>query len=478
MQWDGDDGIGLGDDLGAGPDHPSGHPAREIEAIAIFEAVHEPPRDIVEDRNGAAAIEGRRVGDRFRRQRALAKIVGEGRAETHAIGSLDQSELVPACRAKRAGIGHALLAGQAMRRQRQIDEVARCLAQFCRYQRQGRETVDPTFQICIHVAPTLAGGPPPRHAAILTTAKPPSHKMPPMSGAIRLFDKALLDRRRRRALRAAVPGGDFLYRLAADEILERLAAVTRVFSVAAEIGSPGTYLADRLTGISSILRLDCTAEALADRRYPAAVGDAEALPFAEGAFDLIVSALHLHWVDDLPGALAQIRRALKPDGLMMASLLGGDTLVELREALTAAEVEITGGASPRVAPFADLRSTGALLQRAGFALPVIDMDRRVVRYASALDLMRDLRAMGATNALLDRNRRPLRRTVLTRAGEIYAERFADGDGRIPATFEVISLSGWSPHESQQQPLRPGSAKTRLADALRTTEKPAGEKAKR
>jgi SAM-dependent methyltransferase len=301
-----------------------------------------------------------------------------------------------------------------------------------------------------------------------------------MSGAIRLFDKALLDRHRRRALRAAVPdgGGDFLYRLAADEIVERLAAVTRTFSVAAEIGSPSAYLADRLTGISTVLRFDRIAEALADRRHPAAVGDAEALPLAEGAFDLIVSALHLHWVDDLPGALAQIRRALKPDGLMMASLLGGDTLVELREALTAAEVEISGGASPRVAPFADLRSTGALLQRAGFALPVIDMDRRIVRYASAIDLMRDLRAMGATNALLDRDRRPLRRAVLTRAGEIYAERFAERDGRIPATFEVISLSGWSPHESQQKPLRPGSAKARLADVLRTTERPAGDKAKR
>ena len=207
------------------------------------------------------------------------------------------------------------------------------------------------------------------------------------------------------------------------------------------------------------------------RPRPDVVGDAELLPFAPESLDLAVSVLALHAANDLPGALAQMRRALKPDGLFLAAFLGGDTLIELREAFATAEAEVTGGASPRVAPFTDVRTAGALMQRAGFALPVVDQDRHTVRYASALHLMRDLRAMGVTNVLIERDRRPLRRAVLMRTVEIYGERFADPDGRVRATFDIISLSGWAPHESQQQPLRPGSARLRLADALGTVERP-------
>ena len=205
---------------------------------------------------------------------------------------------------------------------------------------------------------------------------------------------------------------------------------------------------------------------------------AQRSPFAEASLDLVVSALALQWVNDLPGTLVQIRRALKPDGLLMAAMLGGDTLIELREAFASAESEIEGGLSPRVAPFADLRELGALMQRAGFALPVVDSDRLTVRYESAFALMRDLRAMGATNVLAERRRAPLRRATLMRMAEIYAERFADADGRVRATFEIVWLSGWSPHESQQKPLKPGSASQRLADALGAKEVPAGEKAGR
>jgi SAM-dependent methyltransferase len=190
----------------------------------------------------------------------------------------------------------------------------------------------------------------------------------------------------------------------------------------------------------------------------------------------VVSALALQFVNDLPGTLIQIRRALRPDGLFLAAMIGGDSLAELREAFAQAEAEVEGGVSPRVAPFADLRDLGALLQRAGFALPVTDVDRLTVRYASPLALMHDLRRMGAGNALSERRRTPLRRATLRRVLEIYAERFADPDGRIRATFEIVWLSGWAPHESQQQPLKPGSAKTRLADALRAQEISAGEKA--
>jgi SAM-dependent methyltransferase len=204
-------------------------------------------------------------------------------------------------------------------------------------------------------------------------------------------------------------------------------------------------------------------------------GDEEVLPLAEGSLDLAVSALALQFANDLPGLLFQIRRALRPDGLFLAALLGGDTLTELRDAFAAAESEVEGGVSPRVAPFADLRDAGALLQRAGFALPVADVDRVTVRYDTVFDLMLDLRRMGATNALIERRRTPLRRATLFRMAEVYAERFADADKRLRATFEIVWVSGWAPHESQQKPLRPGSAKTRLADALGTKEIPSGEK---
>ena len=192
----------------------------------------------------------------------------------------------------------------------------------------------------------------------------------------------------------------------------------------------------------------------------------ETLPFAAQSLDLAVSALALQFVNDLPGVLAQIRRALKPDGLLLAAMIGGDTLTELRQSFAAAEAECEGGVSPRVAPFADLRDIGALLQRAGFALPVTDVDRVVVRYDNAFALMQDLRRMGATNILFERRRTPTRRATMLRMAQIYAERFADADGRIRATFDMIWLSGWAPHESQQKPLKPGSAKASLEAAVK------------
>jgi len=194
--------------------------------------------------------------------------------------------------------------------------------------------------------------------------------------------------------------------------------------------------------------------------------ESEPLALAPESFDLAVCGLAFQFVNDLPGVLAQIRRALKPDGLLLAAMIGGDTLTELRQAFAAAEAELEGGVSPRVAPFADLRDIGALLQRVGFALPVTDVDRVVVRYASAFALMQDLRSMGATNVLVERRRTPTRRATMLRMAQLYAERFADPDGRIRATFDVIWLSGWAPHESQQQPLKPGSAKASLAEAVK------------
>jgi len=215
-----------------------------------------------------------------------------------------------------------------------------------------------------------------------------------------------------------------------------------------------------------------------DKTFLRVVSDEEALPFADASLDLVVSALNLQFVNDLPGTLIQIRRALRPDGLFMAAMVGGESLNELRTAFADAESEVEGGLSPRVAPFADVRELGALLQRAGFALPVVDSERLTVRYDSALALMHDLRSMSATNVMQERRRKPLKRATLQRMAAIYADRFADADGRLRASFEIIWLSAWAPHESQQQPLKPGSAAQRLADALGTTEIPTGEKPER
>ena len=222
-------------------------------------------------------------------------------------------------------------------------------------------------------------------------------------------------------------------------------------------------------GGGSTLRLAPTAASAGSGDFSVLVGDLERLPLAAESADLVVSLLALHHVNDLPGAMIQIRRALRPDGLFVAALAGGDTLTELRQSLTIAESEIAGGVSPRVAPFADARALGGLMQRAGFALPVVDVDTLVARYADLFALMRDLRAFGAANALVERSRKPLRRAVLARAAVVYAERFADSDGRLRATFETVWLTGWAPHESQPKPLRPGSATARLADALKPRE---------
>lgn len=281
-----------------------------------------------------------------------------------------------------------------------------------------------------------------------------------------LFDTSLIRRRLTRAQATGYAG--FLLDRATEDLDDRLATVLRDFPRVLDIASPAAV-----------------ADPVLARRYPAAerfrlspgrepglgraVADPESLPVQPASIDLVVSLLALQAVNDLPGVLIQVRRALRPDGLFVGCLLGGSTLTELRHSLTQAESEIEGGMSPRVAPFVAIREAGGLLQRAGFALPVVDADLLTVRYADMFGLMRDLRAMGMTNPLTDRRKAPTRRNTLLRAAQIYSERFADPDGRIRASFEFVWLSGWAPHESQQKPLKPGSAQTRLADALGTVE---------
>lgn len=282
-----------------------------------------------------------------------------------------------------------------------------------------------------------------------------------------IFDRTAVRRHRERAA-AGFGDHDFLFREVAERLADRLADVTHRFPVALDLGCRtgvlGAVLQDR-GGIETLIRTDLSPAMAARAGRPAVVVDDERLPFAAESLDLVASVLGLHWTNDLPGALLQIREALRPDGLFLAALFGGDTLRELRQVLMQAEIEIEGGASPRLSPFVDVRDAGALLQRAGFALPVVDSDLITVTYPDALALMRDLRGMAESNALIARRKSFSRRTTLLRAAALYAERFAAPDGRIPASFQIVTLTGWKPHARQQQPLKPGSAAARLAEAL-------------
>jgi NADH dehydrogenase [ubiquinone] 1 alpha subcomplex assembly factor 5 len=283
----------------------------------------------------------------------------------------------------------------------------------------------------------------------------------------RVFDRATLRARRTRAAER-LGEVDFLIRTAAERLLERLRDVRRDFPLALELGCHTGQLAAVLRGCPQIGRLvqaDLAYEMVRRAAGPRLVADEEALPVGPGSLDLVISCFSLHWVNDLPGTLAQIRYALKPDGLFLAAMPGGTTLAELRESLMRAELELDGGAAPRVSPFVDVRDAGMLLQRAGFALPLVDVDTITVTYDHALRLMQELRAMGEANALVERGHASLKRATLLRACGIYQELFGDDGNRVPATFQILMLSGWAPDPGQPQPIRRGSGRINLAEAL-------------
>jgi len=282
-----------------------------------------------------------------------------------------------------------------------------------------------------------------------------------------IFDDDLILRHKRRALGAAVPGVSFLLDRAVEDLAERLSAVERRFAHAAALfcGTSAARQAMLASGkVESAVRIEADAAFLSGEAGE--IGSFDHIPLEPESMDLAVSLMSLHEANDIPGALIQIRRALRPDGLFLGAMAGGGTLAELRESLLAAETELYGGASPRVSPFTDVRDAGALLQRAGFALPVADVEPLTVRYSTMFELMRDLRAMGASNALAARSRRPASRRLFVRAAQIYAERFSDPDGRVRATFATVWMSGWAPHASQQKPLKPGSAEISLTKVLK------------
>lgn len=291
-----------------------------------------------------------------------------------------------------------------------------------------------------------------------------------------VFDRGLVRRRRERAVLRG-DTSDFLFSEIADRLADRLSDVRRSFAVGVDLGSRGGHMvrATLATGrVGTLYAMDPSPALAARLPVPAIAADEEMLPFAPASLDLAVSSLALHWVNDLPGMLVQIRRALRPDGLFLAAMFGGETLWELRQILMEAELAVSGGASARVSPMADLRDAAGLLQRAGFALPVADRDPVTVSYTDAWALMRDIGAMGESNAIRLRAPGPLRRAVLAEAVRLYQKRHPFVEGRVRASFEILYISGWAPAATQQQPLKPGQAKNRLADALGAQEQPAGD----
>ena len=299
-----------------------------------------------------------------------------------------------------------------------------------------------------------------------------------MNGPARIFDRRAVRLHRDRAARRwPAPDGsrnpEFLHDAVTDQLLERLAEVREPFADCLYLGcrrGPATRRLAARSGMQRIAQADLSpamavAARAANRFFPALCLDEEALPFADNSFDLVFAPLSLHWVNDLPGTLIQLNRLLRPGGLLLAALIGGSALAELREALAEAELAGEGGVSPRISPFADVRDGGDLLQRAGFALPMADRERIGATYEHAFGLMMDLRDMGETNAVCARRRNFTRRATLVEAAEVYLRRFADRAGRLRATFDLIFLTGWVPAAGQPRPLRPGSAAARLADAL-------------
>ncbi|WP_420403416.1 methyltransferase domain-containing protein [Nisaea sp.] len=295
-----------------------------------------------------------------------------------------------------------------------------------------------------------------------------------------VFDRAQVRRNRDRAA-GDYAAHDFLKREITERVVDRMCDIQRRFPRLLDLGSHSGLLRRGLApklGVEWTVCLDPSDRfaGMASASGPAVAAEEELLPFAPASFDAIVSTLSLHWVNDLPGALVQARECLKPDGLFLGAMLGGETLHELRAALTEAEIEVLGGAGPRVSPFAELQDAAGLMQRAGFALPVVDSDLLTVTYENVFLLMHELRGMGEGNAIVTRRKGMTPRTVFLRAAEIYQARHGGPNGRVPASFQILYLTGWAPHASQQKPLRPGSATHRLADALDGTEISAGDPA--
>lgn len=288
-------------------------------------------------------------------------------------------------------------------------------------------------------------------------------KTDPSDNPAFIFDRRALRRNRDRAAKNFADH-DFLVREVAARLYDKYRDINREFMHILDLGCHGDELSALLKD-KFIIRQDLSRNFLMSGGGIAVQADEEFLPYKPGSLDLVLSNLSLHWVNDLPGCLAQIKQTLKPDGLFLSAMLGGDTLTELRQCLMEAEINISGGASPRISPFVDVRDAGSLLQRAGFALPVVDTDRITVTYENAFKLMQELKNMGEGNILTKRSQGLTSPRIMMECAKIYHEKFADHRGRITVTFDIIYMMGWSPHESQQQPLKPGQGKVSMTDVF-------------
>lgn len=304
---------------------------------------------------------------------------------------------------------------------------------------------------------------------------------PPEDGPPRLFDRALLRARRDRAASEFLHY-DFLHGRVADDLLDRVESVSRDFGTCLVLGGGGAVgralkeRPDAAKKIGTLIEADLSPAMAGLSAHASLALDEERLPVAEASVDLVLCCLSLHWTNDLVGALIQLNYALKPDGFLAGTILGGSTLTELRQALAEAETALGREPNRRVSPFADAIDMAGLLSRAGYAMPVSDVDRVTARYGNSFVLMRDLRQMGETSVLADRPRTPGTKALFVKTAEAYAHAFAHSDGKVPATFELIHFAGWAPHPDQPRPKRPGSAQARLADALGVAERGAGDPA--
>ncbi len=462
-----DDEIGVGEEFGAGLGEPAREQGEALVPVTIFEALDKLAHGVRIMRRCSRAVVNWGRGDGSCREPLLARLERKRNPEPLAERRRDEIDLGETGPAEKPVAADARAARDADGRQKEVGNAPQ----------QPRRGAGPFRRDCGFCPPLKAklcfAG---RHGRHDRTGGAPAQSLA-MTDERLLFDRKLL-RARRGRFAHEVAAHELLLAHVAREIAERVALMLRPFPLALDLGAYHGLLGQsvaQLPSVGATIYAESVFE-LADLcPRPALVCDEDLLPFREASLNLIVSGLALHRVNDLPGALIQIRRALAPDGLFMAAALGAGALIELRRALLEAEDETQGGASPRVAPFGDVRDYGALLQRAGFALPVADAETLTVVYANPRELMREIRALGGGNVLLARTRRPLQRKTLERAEALYCERHALSDGGVRATFEIVYLTGWGPDPSQQKPLKPGSAARRLADALGTKEQPAADK---
>jgi len=419
------DNIGVFQDIGPGASHPTGKSRRRLGAVGMFELQDKGARPLVVGQHRPGALEQRRLANTGAAIKAVGILMTVARkfkrqAAQGALGLADKGHPLPAIQAQRALFFDQRAAAQALRRQQNIQRLSPKPAQG-----RGESGFNQGPCMC-HISS--------------------------MSETMTVFNRRTVRQHRERAA-ARLEDHDFLFRETAERLCDRLDDIRRAFPVGLDLGCRTGGLSrviGRRGGIETLFACDLSLAMSRHAGPRALVADEEFLPFGPNSFDLVLSNLSLHWVNDLPGALAQIRRCLKPGGLFLGAMLGGETLKELRHALARAEADIDGGLSPRISPFADVKDAGNLLLRAGFSLPVADMESISVSYPDPFKLMADLRGMGESNAVIEARKGFTSRQLMMQAAQRYVSEFGDDDNRIPATFQVITLTAWAENDNNNK----------------------------